>query len=188
MDIFFSTLKVSCHCFLTCIVSDKMSITILFFISLYILFLFLDYFYFFFFPLPSDYFCFFVTCFHQFSWVLVWFSLYSSTYGLLSFLNLWVYSSHHIWNNVNCYFFKNSSPTPPPFLLFWDSNFTYVRPPDIGWLVTHWCSLFSSLLFPLCFILNSSYCYSSSLMFSLVLFNLLLILFKMFFILDTFHF
>lgn len=187
MDFFFSTLNVSPHCFPTCIVSDKISITILFFISLYILFLFFKLLLLFFSSLPPQ-----IT--------FVFLSLVSTDLIMLGlgviffiFILLMVYWASWIYEFIVVITFGIMSTIIfsrilylPPFLLCWDSNFTYIRPPDIGWLVTD-AHYFLAFFF-LCFILNNSYCYSSSLIFSFVLFNLLLILFKMFFILDTFYF
>lgn len=125
MDLFFGTLKTSLHCFLTCIVSDEMSMIIFIFISLTVLFLFffLVTFKIYFLSLVSTnlimldlgviFFIFILLVVHWTSWI----------YGFTVFINFGVISAIISPRNF----------TYPHFLLsFWGSNFTYVRSPHIG--------------------------------------------------------
>lgn len=89
------------------------------------------------------------------SW-FVFFPLVSSTSDLLSFLDLWVYSFHQIWNISNHYYFKYF-PFP---LLFPSTPNMYVRSPDIVPKLTdaRFIVFQSLFFFSQCLILNSLCC------------------------------
>lgn len=74
-----------------------------------------------------------------------------STWGLLSFLDLWVYSFHQIWKHFGHYFFKYFFKNPSPPLSRISS---YIAPLIVSHRSTK-LFIFSSLFFFLCFILNS---------------------------------
>lgn len=173
LDFLYRTVKMSLHCLLTWTVLMR---CLLSFSSLFLC------------SLATFKICFFVTCFHQFDCTGGWcdFLYIYSAYGSLSSLGLWVYSFHQVQKNVSYYFFKDFSPIP---LLFFPFGTLILHSQTNSHCLTwYWCSVLFSLFFVSCFILNSLYCYSNSLIFSSALSELLLILFKISFISDTFHF
>ena len=96
------TLKMQPHCLPLVTVSDKWSAVILIFASLFLFLL-----------SASEFFN--LLFFKQFDYQVPWCSFLhvSCVWGLLNFLDLWVYSFHQIWKCLSHYFFKYFFCHPP---------------------------------------------------------------------------